>query len=204
MLQGVQAVVIRACAVGDLRSGEATIAPMRQLGTAIMDTFCEMPYTAIDAISMDPKDSMPAYGTAMMLNDLDEETVSSLLAVAGPGVESPLLSIEVRDYRRIGPEGTSQGAGAFEGLSLFAIGVPMNPEAGMALQGALAGLRAAMQPHMADHVLLNFLGDGDVGPERTRAAYGADDFTRLREVKRRYDPENRFRFNHNIAPDIEG
>ena len=200
MLQGVQAVVIRACAVGDLRAGEATIAPMRELGTTIMDTFCEMPYTAIDAISMDPKDPMPAFATAMALNDLDDATISSLLACAGPGVDSPLLSIEIRDYRRTGPKGISRGAGAFEGLSLFAVGVPVNPEVGSALHCALGGLHDAMRPHMAERVLLNFLGDGDLGPERTRAAFATDDFARLQEVKRRYDPQNRFRFNHNIPP----
>jgi FAD/FMN-containing dehydrogenase len=31
--------------------------------------------------------------------------------------------------------------------------------------------------------------------------YGAERFARLREVKRQYDPDNRFRFNHNISPD---
>jgi FAD/FMN-containing dehydrogenase len=31
--------------------------------------------------------------------------------------------------------------------------------------------------------------------------YGTQRFARLREVKRQYDPENRFRFNHNISPD---
>jgi FAD/FMN-containing dehydrogenase len=30
---------------------------------------------------------------------------------------------------------------------------------------------------------------------------GGERFRRLREVKRQYDPDNLFRFNHNISPD---
>jgi FAD/FMN-containing dehydrogenase len=41
---------------------------------------------------------------------------------------------------------------------------------------------------------------GDEPVERVRAAFGAETFDRLREVKRRYDPENVLRFNQNIPP----
>ena len=199
-LQGAQVVVIRACAVGDPGDGEAAIAPMRSLGTPVMDTFSVMPYTEIDAISMDPKESMPALATTLTLPALDEGTIAALLKVAGPGVETPLVAIEVRDFRRNGQHDTTAGAGSFAGLSLFAVGGMMSPEAKVELAAALDGLRHAMRPHAVERVALNFLGEGDVGPERTRAAFGEDAFARLQDVKRRYDPQNRFRFNHNIAP----
>ncbi len=46
---------------------------------------------------------------------------------------------------------------------------------------------------------LNY-SDGDEPIERIRAAYGNSNFERLRRLKRRYDPDNLFRFNHNIPP----
>ena len=46
---------------------------------------------------------------------------------------------------------------------------------------------------------LNY-GAPDEPIERVRAAYGDAKFERLRQAKRRYDPGNVFRFNHNIPP----
>jgi hypothetical protein len=200
-LRGAQLVVVRACASGDLHAGEAAIAPMRLLGTPVMDTFSAMPFTETDAISMDPKESMPALGTTMMLQDLDVAVVDALLGQVGAGVDSPLLSIEIRDYRRTSVEDAAPGAGSRYGLSMFAIGPVMNDKGKAAVDGALSRLREALRPYATRDVLLNFLGEGDVGPDRTRAAYPEKDFARLQQLKHQYDPQNRFRFNHNIAPE---
>jgi FAD/FMN-containing dehydrogenase len=40
----------------------------------------------------------------------------------------------------------------------------------------------------------------DETPERVVAAFGAERYERLARVKRRYDPDNVFRFNLNIPP----
>jgi Berberine and berberine like len=49
-------------------------------------------------------------------------------------------------------------------------------------------------------VYVNFLDDEPA--QRTRAAYGTAAYGRLLEVKRRYDPDNVFRSNHNIDPAV--
>ncbi|MFF7241297.1 FAD-binding protein [Streptomyces collinus] len=59
-------------------------------------------------------------------------------------------------------------------------------------------VRAAVRPWSTGAVYLNFIGEE--GGERVRAGLGAGNLLRLEKVKRRYDPDNVFRFNHNIRP----
>jgi FAD/FMN-containing dehydrogenase len=56
----------------------------------------------------------------------------------------------------------------------------------------------ALHPHSAGGAYVNMMMH-DEGPDRVRASY-RDNYDRLVEVKRRYDPANLFRVNQNIAP----
>ncbi|WP_371672450.1 FAD-binding oxidoreductase [Streptomyces sp. NBC_00289] len=59
-------------------------------------------------------------------------------------------------------------------------------------------VRADVAPWSTGAVYLNFIGDE--GPERVVAGLGAENSRRLADLKRRHDPDNVFRFNHNISP----
>ena len=54
----------------------------------------------------------------------------------------------------------------------------------------------AVRPHSTGRVYVNFLGDE--GQDRVRASYG-DHYDRLAKIKARYDPDNFFRGNQNVA-----
>lgn len=56
----------------------------------------------------------------------------------------------------------------------------------------------ALHPYSLGGAYVNFLMD-DEGSDRVRATY-RDNYPKLMEIKRRYDPDNRFRVNQNIAP----
>jgi hypothetical protein len=60
------------------------------------------------------------------------------------------------------------------------------------------GLWSALEPHHMDSVYVNFLMDE--GEDRVRAAYGGERYDRLKALKTKYDPDNLFRLNQNIAP----
>lgn len=53
-----------------------------------------------------------------------------------------------------------------------------------------------MKPYSEGKVHVNFMMDE--GPDRVRAAYGAETYEKLVALKRRYDPDNFFRLNQNI------
>jgi hypothetical protein len=57
----------------------------------------------------------------------------------------------------------------------------------------------AMRPFSTGGVYVNFLSNDD-GQDRVKAAYGADKYDRLVQIKNKYDPANRFRMNQNVVP----
>lgn len=72
-----------------------------------------------------------------------------------------------------------------------------------ALGADQAGIDAAWDPlaHHFDGLYLSF--DTDLRPERLRDAFPAPVLERLRDLKRRYDPDNLFRDNFNIEPRLD-
>ncbi len=59
------------------------------------------------------------------------------------------------------------------------------------------GLWRVIRPE-GSGVYVNFLEVE--GPDRVREAYPPATFARLAAIKRRYDPNNLFRFNQNVPP----
>jgi FAD/FMN-containing dehydrogenase len=61
---------------------------------------------------------------------------------------------------------------------------------------------AAMEPHASGGQYVNFLGQegGRDNRQAAMAVYGPAKFERLVALKRRYDPDNLLRLNHNIPP----
>jgi FAD/FMN-containing dehydrogenase len=67
--------------------------------------------------------------------------------------------------------------------------------ANIACTGAIS---SAMKPWTTGHVYLNYIGDE--GAERVEVSSGAEKLARLRALKAKWDPTNRFRHNQNIKP----
>jgi FAD/FMN-containing dehydrogenase len=72
-----------------------------------------------------------------------------------------------------------------------------DPTHDAAVTGWTRRVHDAMTLHATEGVYVNVLGDGEAS--RIRAAYG-DNWARLVELKRIWDPDNLFRTNHNIPP----
>jgi hypothetical protein len=135
----------------------------------------------------------------MLLNDAPAQAIDALVAAAGPGSGSPLLSVELRHVggaaRRSSPE-----HGALDRLDgdflMFAVGIPMTPEIAAAVEAHVTLVQVALAPWNAGQMYLNF----SERPIGARSMFEADNYRRLRTVKAAYDPEDLVRSNHPVPP----
>ncbi|MBL7257184.1 FAD-binding oxidoreductase [Paractinoplanes lichenicola] len=180
--------------------GERLVQPFRDLGEPIIDAVTQLPYGAVAAVHNDPVDPMPIVERATMLRELPAEAVDTILRLAGPGSDSPLVMAEIRHLGgalgRPPQVPNAVGNRADAEFSVFVAAVGGGPQ----LEAYEQAVIDALRPWSTGRRYLNFMFAGDTDPETVALAYSDDAFRRLREIKRRHDPANTFRINHNIAP----
>lgn len=196
-LRGRALVVVEVAFLGDEAAGAELVAPLRALDPEI-DTVATMPAPALAQLHMDPPEPVPGLGDHLLLDALPAEAVDALVAVGGPGSDSPLVSLEVRHLGgalRRAPEGGGALSSIEADYLVFGVGIPMGPGAADAIEAHLPAMRAALEPWEAGCGYLNF-AERAIAVDRlfSPAAYA-----RLQEVKRRYDPEAVFRANHQVS-----
>jgi hypothetical protein len=197
-IRGRPLLTIDGACIGSQSEGEATVAPLRELGETIMDTWGQIPAEGLCRIHMDPENPVPGLGHHTLLRELPDEAVETFTDVAGPESGSPLLLTELRHLGGALSR-PDAGGGALDhldaGFGLFGIGMPMTPELGAAIGSHLDRATEAMQPWAAEGGYFNFAER----PCDADAILPPEVCARLSEVSRRYDPENRIVANHAVA-----
>src|SRR5215217_2846669 len=204
-LRGKSVITVRGCYSGESpEAGEELFRPIREgLGEPIMDTFGVMPYAAMDTISMDPVDPMGAIQYSELLQGLTPEAIDALIEVGGAGSGSPLIMLELRQLGGAAsrtPEGLNPMGSGDAKFIMNGIGATFTPEMAEGVTAHLARVAEVTRPYQTGDTYVNFMELSYANPERVKAAYPPEDFERLVALKDRYDPENIFRFNRNIAP----
>ena len=192
-------VVDGAVRAADDEEAAGVLAPFRTVGTPIIDTWGAMSPAGLVQIHMDPPEPVPGIGDGILLEDLDEAALDAFLAAAEPEVVSPLLLAELRQLGgAAGRVPQDAGArGALEGrFLLFAVGMPMAPGDGEAIDARVEQVLEAMRPWATGTVYLNFAERGGSAAD----AFPVATYERLRDVRGVWDPGERFVGSHRIAP----
>jgi hypothetical protein len=196
-LRGTPLLTIDGAVAGDEAKGETLIAPLRELGEPIVDTFAQMPTAGLSRIHMDPEQPVPAIGDGMLIGELTDEAIDAWVATTGPGSGSPLLLSELRHLGGAAgrpPEGTGALSHLDAGFGMYSVGLPMTPELGEAIPRHLDELSETMRPWGAG-VYFNF----SERPSGVESILPAEVCERLAEVKRAYDPDDRIVANHAVS-----
>jgi FAD/FMN-containing dehydrogenase len=196
-VRGKSFAVLEVIYCGDPADGAELVAPLRELGSAAMDTVQAQAPAGIEDLHMDPPTPVPYTSEALQTHDLPAEAIDSLVEAVGPGSDSQLASVELR-HGGGALSRAPQDAGALATLpgSFIAVGVGFVPEpAAMAPNRAwLGAFKAALEPYDAGRYF-NFVEETfDI-----TKIFPPEVLVRLREVKQRYDPENLFHSNHPVT-----
>ena len=197
-IRGKKFLQIAATCIGNQEEGENAIAPLREIGDPLMESFAQVPATGLTRISMDPEPPVPSLGHHGVLGELPEEAIDAFCEAAGPESGSPLLLAELR---RLGGAlaRPAQDGGAMDKLDgefvMLGIGMLMDPAMKDPIESHLDKIADTMKPWAKEGGYYNYAER----PCDVDAILPEETCERLAHVKRSWDPDNLILANHSVA-----
>ncbi len=200
-IHGKLIVVILACHSGKPEAGEKAVAAIKSFGSPVGDVLVRRPYAQLQAMldATQPKGRRYYWKSEYLAGieaQLCEKVMTHAEKIRSPHSSIILFQIDGALNRL---KGDDSPVGNRDARYVVNIGGAWEKAADDAANMAWA--REAwndLKAFSTGGTYINFLTQ-DEGPERIEAALGKS-LSRLAEVKSRWDPENVFRTNRNIAP----
>jgi FAD/FMN-containing dehydrogenase len=186
---------------GDVEAGDRAIAPIRALATPLADMVRPIHYPEIYAGPEGPRPAFDA-GTNILLDAPPAgaaETILEHLETATAAVAQIQLRVLGGAIAHVPDEATAFGHRKST-LMVNVTAIHAHPEQRPEQQAWVHSLVNALAGGTTAAAYVGFLGDE--GEEGVRRAYPPATLERLAQVKRQYDPDNLFRLNLNVTPDV--
>jgi FAD/FMN-containing dehydrogenase len=198
-LRGKSVVVIAGMYAGEIEEGERVLAPIREFGPPAVDFFGPTGYAEFQR-SIDDPPGYRNYWTAEQMDELSDEAIAAIHARAQqmPGSAPQIFCVAWGGA--IGRRGSESSplAGRHSRFVIHPLLLwddPADDEAALAWG---RGFREEIRAFANGGAYANFTGEE--GTERTVAAYGAENYERLRRIKAAWDPQDVFHAPGHVAP----
>ena len=197
-IHGKEVIVLAIFFAGDISKGEKLINPLRSFGDAHGEHIGAQPY-AVWQQAFDPLLTPGArnYWKSHNFTELSDGALDSIIEFAGK-LPSPQCEIFVGLISGAANRVPSNAMAYGHRDTKFVLNVHGRWNEATQDETCIAWARAffeASAPYASSGAYVNFMTE-DEG-DRVAAAYGAN-YTRLKQIKKKYDPENIFRNNQNI------
>lgn len=181
--------------VGPAAAAEQALAPFRALATPLADMVQPTAYSGM--FPPEPEDYHPTAAARSMFIDAVDEASAEIVIEQLRTSTAPMSAVQFRvlggAIARV-PADATAFAHRDRKIMVNVAALYQQPEEVAEREAWVGKLADALG--QGPGVYTGFLADE--GPERLREAYPGATWDRLVEVKRRYDPANLFRHNHNI------
>ena len=199
---GDPALVFFGCHVGDPGTAESDFRALREVARPIADLSGSVRYTELQkALDEDYPKGLRYYWKSAFVNDLNDDLINEIITT-GNQSPSSLSTIDIwhmgGEIARI-PEADSPFGNRDAPFLINPEANWQNPEEDEANVAWARNALDRITQFARSGLYVNFPGFGEEGKQLVRDSYGSN-FDRLVAVKQRYDPNNLFHLNQNIAP----